>query len=614
VGVWRHLKKDGSIIHVEIKTSPLVYEGRRARITIVNDVTQRKKIEESQQLLAKAGAILGSSLDYQVTLQSVAQLAVPFLADWCVVDIAENQTLHRLAIAHVDSQKEKLAWEMERRYPVDIQQTMGPVNVWRSGQPEVADIPDEVLQQGAQDEEHLAFLRAMGLKSYMCVPMHTRGRNLGAITFISAESNHSYTHEDLHLAQDLATRAANAVENARLYHEAQQAREEAEAANRAKDEFLAVVSHELRTPLNAILGWATILRGGRIDAATSADALETIERNARAQAQLIEDILDVSRIITGNFGLHLQPVSLHDVIESAAATVRPAAQAKEIRLYLSLNAFVQSVQGDPARLQQVVWNLLINAIKFTPRGGCIEVHLEQTDEWQVVVVKDNGEGISTEFLPYVFERFRQADSSSRRQHGGLGLGLALVRHITEMHGGHVEVFSEGLGKGASFKISLPLHKLTMEPPCPDPSSQPAETADLSGAVKHSALQAQRFLVVDDDAESRALLSTILRAEGALVTTADSAEEALRVLTEGDADILLSDIGMPHEDGYSLIQKVRASTSPTRLIPAVALTAYARPEDQQRALAAGFNDFMAKPVEPQALLELLTRIIAPADQA
>jgi GAF domain-containing protein len=361
VGVWRHRKKDGSIIHVEIKTCPLIFEGRRARITIVNDVTQRKKIEESQQLLARASATLGSSLDYQVTLKSVAQLAVPVLADWCVVDIAEDQTLRRLAIAHVDPQKEELAWEMERRYPVDIHQATGPVHVWRTGQPEVADIPDETLQQGAKDEEHLNFLRAMGLRSYMCVPMHTRGRSLGAITFISAESGHHYTDDDLNLAQDLAARAANAVDNARLYHQAQQAREDAETANRAKDEFLAVVSHELRTPLNAILGWATILRGGHIDAATSADALQTIERNARSQAQLIEDILDVSRIITGKLHLQLQSLILSDVIAAAAATVRPAAQAKEIELRLALSAAAQPIQGDPARLQQVVWNLLMNA-------------------------------------------------------------------------------------------------------------------------------------------------------------------------------------------------------------------------------------------------------------
>jgi signal transduction histidine kinase/ActR/RegA family two-component response regulator len=585
-----------------------------ARITIVNDVTQRKRIEESQQMLVKAGAILGSSLDYQVTLQSVAQLAVPFLADWCVVDIVDNQTLRRLAIAHIDPQKEKLAWEMEGRYPVDINRTIGPVKVWRTGQPELADIPDDLLQQGARDEEHLNFLRAMGLKSYMCVPMHTRGRSLGAITFVWAESNHSYTSEDLHLAQDLATRAANAVENARLYHEAQQAREEAEGANRAKDEFLAVVSHELRTPLNAILGWATMLRGGRIDAATSATALEAIERNARAQAQLIEDILDVSRIITGKLHLKLQPLNLRDVIEAATATVRPAAEAKDIRLYLSLNAFAQPIQGDPVRLQQVVWNLLINAIKFTPLGGCIEVQLEQSDSWQEIVVKDNGEGLDPQFLPHAFERFRQSDSSSRRQHGGLGLGLALVRHIVEIHGGHADVTSEGLGKGATFKVSLPLHKSATMPPRPDAAQRVDNAArTISGIATPGSLEKQRILVVEDDTESRTLLSAILKAEGASVTPVDSAVEALRVLTESGADILLSDIGMPQQDGYWLIDKVRAATAPTRHVCAIALTAYARPEDQQRALAAGFDHFMAKPVEPDTLLKLLTSIVTPQDQ-
>ncbi|HEX8234655.1 MAG TPA: PAS domain S-box protein [Abditibacteriaceae bacterium] len=609
VGVWRHCKKNGSVIHVEIKTSPLVFEGRRARITIINDVTQRKRIEESQQMLAKAGAILGSSLDHQATLQSVAQLAVPFLADWCVVDMFEGSTIRRLAIAHVDPAKEKLGWEMDKHYPADAEEANGPANVRRTGQPEMADIPDELLQQGARDAEHLNFLRAMGLKSYMCVPMHTRGRTLGAITFIWAESGHSYTPDDLHLAQDLAARAANAVDNARLYHEAQQAREEAEGANRAKDEFLAVVSHELRTPLNAILGWATMLRGGLIDAATSTTALETIERNARAQAQLIDDILDVSRIITGKMHLELHTVMIREVIEAATATVRPAAEAKDIRLYLSLNAFAQPIQGDAVRLQQVVWNLLMNAIKFTPLGGCIEVQLEQSDGWQQVVVKDNGEGIDPRFLPHVFERFRQSDSSSRRQHGGLGLGLALVRHIVEMHGGHADATSEGIGKGATFRVCLPLHKSATAPSSFN-SAQPPHNAThaMPGTARPGTLQKQRVLVVDDDAESRALLSTLLKLEGAIVTSVDSAAEALRVLTQNGTDILLSDIGMPHQDGYWLIDKVRTATSPARHICAIALTAYARPEDQQRALAAGFDHFMAKPVEPDALLQLLTNSV------
>jgi CheY-like chemotaxis protein len=312
--------------------------------------------------------------------------------------------------------------------------------------------------------------------------------------------------------------------------------------------------------------------------------------------------------------LHLQPLSLHDVIESAAATVKPAAQAKEIRLYLALNALMQPIQGDPARLQQVVWNLLINAIKFTPRGGRIEVQLEETDGWQEIVVTDNGEGINPEFLPFVFERFRQADSSSRRQHGGLGLGLALVRHIAEMHGGHVDVFSAGVGHGATFKVSLPLHKSTATSSAPDAAPnldhnvQANAVGSLRDGTRQAALQGQRILVVDDDAEARSLVRTILETAGAEVTPVDSAAEALRILTQSGTDLLISDIGMPQQDGYSLMRRVRAIPTAACNIPAIALTAYAAPQDRQRALNAGFNYFMPKPVEPDALLKLVSSIV------
>ncbi|MBD0327543.1 MAG: GAF domain-containing protein, partial [Pyrinomonadaceae bacterium] len=379
--------------------------------------------------LAEASAILASSLDYETTLTSVARLAVPHIADWCSVHIIEREgVILPLALAHVDPSKVAMAEELQRRYPFDPSETRGVPQVIRSGQPEIyTHIPDSLLATAARDEGHLAILRELGLKSAMTVPMTVQGRTLGALSFISTESDRRYGPEDLALASDLARRAALAIDNARLYREAQE-------ANRIKDEFLATLSHELRTPLTAVLGWAKLLRTGQLDPETSARALETIQRNARAQQQIIEDILDVSRIITGKLRLEVNPVELVPVIEAAMESVRPAADAKAIQLETMLDDQTGFVMGDPARLQQVVWNLLSNAVKFTPHGGRIELQLHAVDSHAQITITDTGEGIRPEFLPYVFDRFRQADGSTTRMHGGLGLGLAIVRHLVELHG------------------------------------------------------------------------------------------------------------------------------------------------------------------------------------
>ncbi|HEY0408411.1 MAG TPA: PAS domain S-box protein, partial [Pyrinomonadaceae bacterium] len=414
----------------------------------------RAQAEASQRgsaFLAEASALLASSLDYETTLTSVARLAVPHIADWCSVHIVERDgTLMPLAVAHVDSSKTALAEELQRRYPGDPTETRGPAQVIRTGRSELyTDIPEALLMTAAHDAEHLAILRQLGLKSAMTVPMTVQGRTLGAISFVSTESDRRYGPDDLALAEDLARRAALAIDNARLYREAQE-------ANRIKDEFLATLSHELRTPLTAVLGWAKLLSSGQLDAETSTRALDTIQRNARAQQQIIEDILDVSRIITGKIRLEVAPVELASVIESAMEAVRPAADAKAIRLEAELDKEIGLVMGDPARLQQVIWNLLSNAVKFTPHGGRIELRLRESDAHAEIVVTDTGEGIKAEFLPFVFDRFRQADGSTTRVHGGLGLGLAIVRHLVELHGGTVKAMSEGEGQGASFIIALPL--------------------------------------------------------------------------------------------------------------------------------------------------------------
>ncbi len=552
--------------------------------------------------LAEASAILASSLDYETTLASVARLAVPHIADWCSVHILEREgVILPLAVAHVDPSKVAMAEELQRRYPIDPAETRGVPHVIRTGEPEIyADIPDALLANAARDAEQLAIMRALGLKSAMTVPMTVQGRTLGAISFISTESDRRYGAEDLSLAEDLASRAALAIDNARLYREAQE-------ANRIKDEFLATLSHELRTPLTAVLGWAKLLGTGQLDAETSSRALETIQRNARAQQQIIEDILDVSRIITGKLRLDVNPVELVPVIEAAMESVRPAADAKAIQLETRLEAQTGFVMGDPSRLQQVVWNLLSNAVKFTPHGGRIQLQLHDVDAHARITITDTGEGIRQEFLPYVFDRFRQADGSTTRMHGGLGLGLAIVRHLVELHGGTVGAESEGVGHGATFTITLPLSAPAQES-APDGETERQLTTQESELEHLADLSGLRVLVVDDEADSLEFLSVSLAGCGAEIRAVSSAAEALYVLGQFQPDVLVSDIGMPQEDGYTLMRKVRAlGPEHGGAIPAAAVTAYARTEDRMRALLAGFQTHIAKPVEPAELAAVVASL-------
>jgi len=442
----------------------------------------------------------------------------------------------------------------------------------------------------------------------MLVPLAARNRTLGVMTFIASEAHAAYTPADLALAEDLARRAALAVDNALLFTEAHRARAEAESANRAKDEFLATVSHELRTPLNAIVGWSHMLRTRSFDAATTQRALETIERNAKAQAQLVEDILDVSRIITGKLRLEVQPVDLAAVIDAALDSVRPAAEAKEIRLQAVLDPHAGPVSGDTSRLQQVVWNLLSNAVKFTPRGGRIQVRLERADSQVEIIVADTGQGITPGLLPYVFDRFRQGDSTSTRLHGGLGLGLAIVRHLVELHGGTVTAESGGEGQGATFRVRLPLlplHAGRYDSELVTPGAHAA-----SPLQKAPELTGLKVLVVEDEFDSRTLLQTMIEQFGAEVKVCASSAEAFDAFHEWLPDVLVSDIEMPGEDGYQLIRRIR-ELAPERggKTPAVALTAYARADDRMRALAAGYQIHVAKPADPIELAVVIASLTA-----
>ncbi|MDT5123451.1 MAG: hypothetical protein QOC96_2933 [Acidobacteriota bacterium] len=402
-------------------------------------------------------------------------------------------------------------------------------------------------------------------------------------------------------------------ERERLLVSEQVARAEAETANRLKDEFLATVSHELRTPLNAIIGWTYMLRNSSLDEATLARAIDTIERNAQSQAQLIEDILDVSRAITGRVRLNIEPVDMATVINAAIDAVQLAADAKGIQLEVTLEPSARRVSGDASRLQQVIWNLLSNAIKFTPEGGSVRVQLERVNTSAQIRVSDTGDGISADFLPFIFERFRQADGTSTRRYGGLGLGLAIVRHLVELHGGTVNAESPGEGCGATFTIKLPLAvtpKRAKERGRNNGDSRSKEIASAETRALTS-LDGVRVLLVDDDQDTLNMLSSVLTEQRATVQTATSVAEALEMLEWYKPDVLVSDLAMPDEDGYALIRQVRAREAGNgRQIPAVALTAYVRVKDRSRALSAGFNLFVPKPVEPNELITAIANLAEP----
>src|SRR5262245_27589431 len=444
---------------------------------------------------------------------------------------------------------------------------------------------------------------------------------IGVLTVCFREP-HRPSERDIRLMDLYAHMASEFIENARLHRHVQRelaereelllreqvARSEAEHANRMKDEFLATVSHELRTPLNTILGWCHALRTGKIAEPVRTRALETIERNARLQAQLIEDILDVSRVITGKLRLNIGIVDLSAVIHSAIDSVQLAAASRGIEVKVTLDPSVRRLLGDSGRLQQVIWNLLSNAIKFTPFGGTVEVRLERVEENAQISVADTGQGISPDFLPFVFDRFRQADATITRPPGGVALGLAIVRHLIELHGGAVSVSSQGFGHGAMFTIRIPLA-------APNASPRMALNRDRERRINTDAashrysLEGLRVLVVDDDQDTLTMLAETLSSHEADVQSASSAAEALEILQWYEPDVLVSDLAMPDEDGYALIAKVRAlEMEGCKPVHAVALTALVRVEDRTRALSAGFDMFVPKPIEPDELIPVIANLV------
>jgi PAS domain S-box-containing protein len=781
----RYICKDGGIIWVNL-TSSAVWDANgqpKYAVGIIEDISERKQAEANQTFLLEASTLLAASLNYEVTLANVANLAVPTLADWCVVDVVkEDYVIQPIALIAANPVKQEILTQLRQSYPPKYENNHPFRETLLQGRsifyPEIS---YQALTQMAEDEQHLQLLQSLGMRSLMVIPLYSRGEIFGVISFVRSESSRLYEQSDLALAQDLARRAATAIDNARLYQKTQQAkqaaelavnrtvrlqkitaalseavtpqqvaevvvnqgiaalgasagsvfllaqqgnslqviqasgypqsvveawsnfpvsaavplaeavrtgkpifiespeafaanypeladlpsmtrnrafaciplivekqtigvlglsfatsqafaaedqgfmltlgqqcgqaiaraqlyeaerhaRSEAETANRIKDEFLAVLSHELRTPLNPILGWAKLLRTRKNDEKTVIKALETIERNAKLQAQLIEDLLDVSRILRGKLSLHIRIVDLKSTITAALETVRLAAEAKSIPLQTVFSKNNLEVMGDGDRLQQIVWNLVSNAVKFTPAEGRVEVRLEQVGYEAQIQVIDNGKGITPEFLPYVFEYFRQADGKTTRVFGGLGLGLAIVRHLVELHGGTVAAESEGEGKGATFTVRLPLHKS---------AESSAFSADAQmDSTDDTLLAGLKILLVDDQADVLEFFTFALEQYGAEVTAVASAAEALETLINLQPDVLLSDIGMPIMDGYMLLRQVR-QLPPNKggQIPAIALTAYAGEIDYKQAMAAGFQKHIPKPVDPADLAVAIAKLVS-----
>jgi PAS domain S-box-containing protein len=609
------VSKDGKALDISLTVSPIKDKNGKiiAASKVARDITERKQAEErlrEQTEVIETINRTGQRLSAELNLQKVVQVVTNATTEltgarfgaffYNVIDESgESYMLFALsgvpleAFAHFSSLRN-----------TDL---LGPT--FRSaGTMRIADVTKD--QGYGKNSPYYGMPPGhLPVTSYLAVPVISRsGEVLGGL-FFGHPKEGVFLERHERLVEGLAAQAAIALDNAQLYEMSQQERAKAEEANRMKDEFLATVSHELRTPLNAIIGWSDLLHKGRLDEAGMMRAVETIERNARSQAQLIEDILDVSRVITGKLRLNIEPVDVASAINAAIDSVQLAADSKDIQLGVMLDPSVRYILGDANRLQQIVWNLLSNAIKFTPAGGGVEVRLEPAGANAQIVVSDTGQGISKDFLPFIFERFRQADGTTTRRHGGLGLGLAIVRHLVELHGGTIHAHSEGKGCGATFIITLPLaiaggrsNKQKRE----TESSFRREDRDIKPLPSLAGVQ---VLLVDDDRDSLQILTIMLTTCGAQVQTAASAAGALEVLESYKPDVVVSDLAMPDEDGYSLIGKIRALEAHSgRQTPVVALSAYVRMEDRARALSSGFNLFMSKPVEPNELIPAIASLI------
>src|SRR5882724_7457505 len=602
--------KDGGTLTLEISSRLNIHQGKPVGVQgVARDITRRRQAEEALRLadqralseyerllekVAKLAQTLGTARDLSVIfwgLKEFTLLSVP--CDGLFVSLYDPLRDVRTACYGGGDGEE-----------IDTSE-LPPMRVNFTGPNSRAVRTNQVIITNDYQTETLGHPAVLvgpdnGLRpqSSLAAPMAVMGRIVGTIE-VQSYLKAAYGPEHVTAMRMAANLAAVAIENVRLLERESNARASAEESNRLKDEFLATVSHELRTPLTAILGWSRMLESGSLTKDMTDRAIETISRNARSQAQIIDDILDVSRIITGNLYLDLQPIELAPVIEAAINVVRPTAEAKGIQIETAFDSDPAVVSGDANRFQQVIWNLVSNAVKFTPSTGRVTVSLHQTDTEVQITVTDTGRGISADFLPFVFDRFRQADSTTTRQHGGLGLGLAIARHIVEIHGGTIRADSIGDGRGATFTVGLPLMDAMSKT-----RSEDTVEMEASGSVvrNRTSLTGLHILLVDDDEDTLELITAALTGRNARVTAVSSANEALEALKLSQPDVLVSDIAMPDQDGYELIKKVRAlDLMNVSRIPAVAITAYAKEEDRTRAFSSGFQGYLAKPIELSELI-------------
>ncbi len=600
--------KDGSIKHVRINSSVYREDARFVHTRcFTRDITDRRRAERRIALQYAVTRILSESINYIESAKQILQVARENFecevgAFWSVDQ--ETQVLRCVDICHSGS-IEVDEFETLTRKTVFAKGVGLPGRIWESGDP-------AVIRNVVEDANfpRAAVAERVGIRGAFGFPILLGREVLGVLEFFTCEIR-ELDNELIGMVAaigeqmgQVTERQRDDEERAELLERERAARADAEKANRLKDEFLATVSHEIRTPLNAVIGWSRMLRSGRLDERSANHALEVVERNAQAQKQIIEDILDVSRVITGKLQLNLGPVDLVSVADAALDAVRPALEAKNIKIETIIDAGLKIVAGDADRLQQVVWNLLSNAAKFTPSGGKVEVKVSHNGSFVEIQVSDTGPGIDPAFLPHVFERFRQADGSTTRTHGGLGLGLAIVRHLVELHGGMITAENRQETPGAIFSVKLrvPTGELRAE------SLTNALLEFKDPEPERPSLENLHILVVDDERDTLDLVTMELAQNGASVTGVTTAVEALTALKSSDFDLIISDIAMPEMDGYDLIRQIRTSDSvKERSIPAVALTAYARVHDRMRAIMAGFNTHVAKPVEANELVTVVASL-------
>lgn len=613
--------RDGSFYAVQFTASPVRRDGKVVGTVIeVQDARPRLQQEREREALHAIGSLILQELSHEKIVEAVTEAATQltgaqFGAFFYKVrdEGGESYTLYTIA---------GVPKEHFSQFPLPrATHLFGPTfrgeGAIRSGDVRADPRYGKMAPHHGMPAGHLP------VRSYLAVPVSLGNGEVVGGLFFGHEETDRFTEGHERLVETLAAQAAIGLNKASLYQEALFARrraeldalekqklyEEAARANEAKDQFLATVSHELRTPLTSILGWAQMLTSGKLDESMRQRAITTIERNARSQAQIVEDLLDISRIVNGKLRLNVQLFSPQLSVESALEALRPAADAKNISLQLVLDPSAGPVSGDPERLQQIVWNLLSNAIKFTPKGGRVQLTLRKLDSNVQIIVSDNGAGIPAEHLPTVFDTFTQVDPTSTRKQGGLGLGLAIVKKLVELHGGHVEASSHGLGKGAVFTATLPLAAMKGHSATAETDPEVASRFPIPANTEEFGLGGATILLVEDDDDARGMLASVLLSAHAVVETASNAHEAL-ILYEGiQPDLIVSDIGMPDMDGYEFIAELRRRERRAGRpgIPAVALTAYARVQDRMRALTAGFQMHVAKPVEPAELLTVLSSL-------